>query len=87
MIRWRDCSLLNGVQASYLHLSIGPSRHFDNHVENGLFFIGVEWDVVERRERDAILFDVDAVLEGVGGTNLAWLILGSHAGCCYEIDE
>lgn len=33
---------------------------------------------MERRDRDAILLDVDAVLEGVGSTNLANGILRGH---------
>lgn len=54
-----------------LHLGIGPARHFDDHVEHGLALVGVQRDVVERRQRLAVLFDEDAVLERVGSSDLA----------------
>ena len=64
--------------STYLHLSIGPSWHLNNHVEDGLLLIGIQRDVVERRARLAILLDVDAVLEGVGGVDLAGCVDGSR---------
>lgn len=60
------------VQAhTHLLLGIGPARDLHNHVEHGLLLIGVQWDVVEGRDRHAILFNVDAVLEGVWCADLA----------------
>jgi hypothetical protein len=41
----KDMSFLGGQL--YLHLSIGPSGNFNNHVEDGLLGIGIEWDVVK----------------------------------------
>lgn len=63
---------------SYLKLGIGPSGNLDNHVEDGLLLVGIERDVVEGRDGDAILLNVDAVLEGVGSRDLADAVLGSH---------
>lgn len=31
-----------------LHLCVGPSGNLDDHVQDGLLLIGVEWDVMER---------------------------------------
>lgn len=63
---------------SYLELGIGPSRNLNNHVQDGLLLVGIERDVVEGRDGDAILLDVDAVLESVGSRNLADAVSGSH---------
>lgn len=57
--------------AAHLKLGIGPARDLDNHVEDGLLGIGKQGDVVEGRQGQAILLDVHAVLEGVGGGDLA----------------
>jgi len=65
-------------EPTYLHLSISPSWHLNNHVEDGLLLIGIQRDVVERRARLAILLDVDAVLEGVGGVDLAGSVDGGR---------
>lgn len=68
-----------GVEA-YLLLGVGPAGNLNDHVEDGLLGIGIERDIVEGRDGDAILLDVDAVLQGVGSANLADAVLGSH-GC------
>ena len=71
-------SLANGFQCdvvvmklSYLQLGVGPAGDLDDHVKDGLLLIGVEGDVVEGRDGDAILLDEDTVLEGVGLGDLA----------------
>jgi len=61
---------------TYLHLSIGPAGNLNNHVKNRLLLIGIEGDVVEGRDWDAILLDEDAVLESVGRSDLAGLVGG-----------
>lgn len=66
--------------ATYLKLGIGPAGDLNNHVEDGLLLVGVQRDIVERRDGHAILLDVDAVLEGVRGSDLAKAVLRSH-GC------
>jgi hypothetical protein len=63
---------------THLKLGIGPARNLNDHVQDRLFGIGKQGDIVEGRDGDAILFDVDAVLEGVGGSHLADAVLGSH---------
>ena len=55
---------------THLELSIGPPGNLHDHVQNGLLLIGIEGDVVEGRDRLAILLDENAMLEGVGGANL-----------------
>jgi hypothetical protein len=65
---------------THLHLRIGPAGHLNYHVEDRLLLIGIERDVVERRDGLAILLDVDAVLERVRGANSACRVLGSHCG-------
>lgn len=68
--------------STYLKLCIGPSWDLNDHVQNGLLLVGIERDVVEGRDADAILGDVNTVLEGVGGTNLVGFVLRSHdCGC------
>lgn len=66
--------------ATHFHLRIRPARHLDDHVEDRLLLVGVQRDVVEGRDGHTILLDEDAVLEGVGGANLAGgvLALGGH---------
>lgn len=51
---------------THLHLRVGPAGDLDDHVEDGLLLIGIQRDVVEGRDGNAILLDVDAVLKGVG---------------------
>ena len=61
--------LLNRVERLFFanfHLSVGPSRDFDDHVEDAVTLIGEEWDVVERRDDLAIVFDVDAMFYLIG---------------------
>lgn len=55
---------------THLHLRIGPSGDFHDHVEHRLLFIGIQRDIVERRQRHSILLDEDAVLQGIGRTVL-----------------
>ena len=54
-----------------LELGVGPAGDLNDHVQNRLLGIGVEGNVVERRDGLAILLDVDAVLQGVRSTDLA----------------
>ena len=61
-----------------LLLGIGPARDLDDHVKDGLLGIGVERDVVEGRDGHTVLFDVHAVLERVGGGDLADAVGGRH---------
>lgn len=65
---------------AYLLLRIRPPRDLHNHVQHRLLLIGIERDVVERRARHAILLDIDAVLERMGGTDLAGGEFGCRAG-------
>ena len=69
-----------GRGQTYLHLRIGPARDLNDHIEDRLLLIGVEGDVVERRDRHAILLDVDAVLQSVGSSDLARGELGRRHG-------
>lgn len=67
------------IFSSYLKLGVGPSRNLNNHVQDGLLLVGIEGDIVEGRDGDAILLDVDAVLKGVGSGDLADAVRGrSH---------
>lgn len=68
------------VTVTHLELGIGPAGNLNNHVEDSLLLVGIERDIVEGRDGDAILLDVDAVLQSVGRRLLADLVLGSHAG-------
>jgi hypothetical protein len=68
--------------ATYFKLGVGPARDLNNHVEDGLLLVGVQRDIVERRDGHAILLDVDAVLEGVRGSDLAKAVLRSHSCGC-----
>ena len=54
------------LKSTHLHLSIGPARNLNNHVENGLLLVGIQGDIMEWRNRDAIFLNEDAVLESVG---------------------
>lgn len=69
-----------GGQATYLNLRICPSRNLNHHVQDGLLLICKERNVVERRNRNAILLDVDAVIQSVRSSDLSGLVLRSHAG-------
>lgn len=60
-----------GLFRSHLLLGIGPSWNLNDHVQDGLLLVGVQGNVVEGRDWDAILLDVDAALEGVECSNLA----------------
>ena len=60
------------------HLAIGPSWDLNDHVQDRLGVVGIEGDIVEGGDRDAILLDVDAVLQSVGSGNLSDLVLGGH---------
>jgi len=58
-----------------LKLCVGPAGDFDNHVQDCLLLIGIERDIVEGRDRDAILLNVGSEFVGVQSTNLARLVL------------
>ena len=77
---------------TYLKLRIGPSWDLNYHVEDCLLLVRIERNVVERRDRCAILLDVAAVLEGVFGSNLSSRELGRrfavrHAGASREVSS
>lgn len=65
------CSALTGFQCAYLLLGVGPAGNLNDHVENSLLSIGVERDIVERRDGLAILLDVHPVVQGEGLADLA----------------
>lgn len=58
-----------------LHLGVGPSRHFDDHVQDAIVLVGEERDVVKARDDLATVLDVHSVLcrwdfqleKGLGG--------------------
>lgn len=56
---------------TYLLLGISPARNFHNHVQHSLLLIGIQRNVVKRRDRNAILLDVYTMLEGVSGADFA----------------
>lgn len=62
----------------YLELGVGPSRDLNNHVEDGLLLVGIEGNIVEGRDGNAILLKVDTVFQGVGRSNLANAVGGRH---------
>lgn len=80
-----------GVAFTYLLLGVGPARDLNDHVQDGLLLIGIEGDVVEGGDGDAILLDVDAVLKSVRSANVAGSVgrrslavealLGNGEGC------
>jgi hypothetical protein len=59
------------IRIAYLLLGVGPAGNLNNHVEDCLFRVGVKGNVVEGRNWDAILLNVDTVLQGVGLADLA----------------
>ena len=65
---------------TYLHLAIGPARNLNDHVQDGLLLVGVEGNIVERRDGHAILLDINAVLQRIGARDLACLVGRSHGG-------
>lgn len=67
-------------RATNLELGVGPAGDLNDHVEDGLLLVGVQGDVVEGGDGDAILLDVDAVLEGVGSRDLAGGVGRGHCG-------
>lgn len=60
-----------GGEGAYLLLGVGPAGDLNNHVQDALLLIGIKGNIVEGRDRDAILLDVHPVLQGVGLANLA----------------
>ena len=68
------------VDTSYLHLSIGPSGDFHNHVQDRLLFVGIERNIVERRDGHSIFFDKDTVFEGVGRSDLPYRVASRGIG-------
>lgn len=70
----------HGQGSTHLLLGVGPAGDLDNHVQDGLLLIGIERNVVEGRDRDAILLDEDAVVKGVGSADVAGGVLRSHCG-------
>lgn len=77
-LHWRASHM--HVRATNLHLGVGPAWHLDDHVQNGLLLIGIQRNVVERRERHAILLDVDAVLEGIWSADFPGGVLRRSLG-------
>lgn len=71
--------MIRRVQTNLL-LGIGPTRDLHHHVQDCLLVVCVEGNVVEGRDELAILLNVDAVLEGVGSTDLAGGEDGGHGG-------
>jgi hypothetical protein len=60
--------------STYFQLAIGPSWDLNDHVQYGLLLVGIQRDVVEGRNGDAILLDVDAVLQSVWASDLSDLV-------------
>lgn len=58
------------AMSGYLQLGISPPRDLDYHIQHRLLVIGIEWNIVERGDHNSILLNVDAVLQGIGSTNL-----------------
>jgi hypothetical protein len=46
-----------------LAFGISEFRNFTNHVDNATFLIDVEWNVVEWRDKSAILFNKHTVVQ------------------------
>lgn len=64
----------------YLHLGIGPPRDLHDHVQYGLLFICIEWNVVERRNNHSVFLDVDAVFGSIGSAVLSDGVLAWGVG-------
>lgn len=62
---------LAGFRSAYLLLGVGPAGNLNDHVEDCLLSVGIEGDIVEGRDRLAILLDVHPVLQGEGLADLA----------------
>lgn len=54
----------------HLHFGISPPMDLNYHVQHSLLVIGIKRNVVERGYHDAILLNLDAVLQGIRSTNL-----------------
>lgn len=63
-----------------LHLAICPSWDLNDHVQDSLLLIGIKGDIVERRNWNSILLDIDTVLQSVWSSDLSDSVFGSH--CC-----
>lgn len=71
---------------AYLHLGVGPSRDFDNHVVDTLVLVGKQRNVVKGRDGLAVLQDEEAVVERVGSSHCVQPKLRNHV-CYVEIIE
>jgi len=71
---------VQGLALANLHLGVGPSRNFDNHVEDGLLLVRPQGDVVEGRQDIAgsLVLDENSVLKSVGRSDDSGGVL--HAG-------
>lgn len=67
---WRGRWQTTGKNAN-LQLGVGPAGNLNHHVQDGLLRVGVQRDIVEGGDGNAILLDVHPVLEGVGRGDLA----------------
>lgn len=57
--------LLDGVERLLLrdfHLSVGPPRDLDDHVQDAIVLVGEEGNVVPGRDDVTVLFEKNAVL-------------------------
>jgi hypothetical protein len=57
--------LLDGVEWFFLgdlHLGVGPTRNLNNHVQDALALVNKQRNIMEGRDRLAILFDEYTVL-------------------------
>jgi hypothetical protein len=69
---------MGGLQELFfgdLKLCIGPARNLNNHVQDGLLLIGIERNVVEGRDGDAILLNICSEFVGVQRAHLTRLVL------------
>lgn len=71
---------------THLELGVGPAGDLNNHVEDGLLGIGIERNVVEGRDGDAILLNVHTVLERVRRGDLAGGV-GRHCVGVVAVDR
>lgn len=70
------CALRGSWETTNLLLCVGPAGNLNDHVEDGLLLVGVQRDVVEWRDRNAIFLDEDAVFKSVRSADLADGVLG-----------